>query len=71
MQDYFENILKRHDTVDDNPSTRICGKKIENRITFKIRVGYYLEVLTPETVKLLGSIKKKITKGQNGKIYLM
>ena len=30
-------------------------KKIENRITFKIKTGYYLELLTPETMELLGS----------------
>ena len=31
--------------------------KIENRITFKTKAGYYLELLTPETMKLLGSTK--------------
>ena len=40
--------------------------KIENRITFKIKTGYYLELLTPETMKLLGSTKIKITKNENG-----
>ena len=29
--------------------------KIENRITFKINIGFYLELLTPETMKLLGN----------------
>ena len=37
--------------------------RIENRITFKIKNGHYLELLTPETMKLLGS---KITKDKNG-----
>ena len=37
-----------------------------NRITFKIRSGYRLELLTPETMKLLGSTENKITKGKNG-----
>ena len=41
-------------------------KKIENRITFKIKTGHYLELLTPETMKLLGSTKSKITKDGNG-----
>ena len=36
--------------------------KIENRVTFKLKNGYYLELLTPETMKLLGSTKSKITK---------
>ena len=40
--------------------------KIENRITFKIKTGYYLELLTPETMKLLGSTKNEITKDKNG-----
>ena len=49
-------------TVTDNPSIVIYVNKIENRITFKIKVGYYLELLTPETVKLLRSTKSKINK---------
>ena len=40
--------------------------KIENSITFKIKKEYYLELLTPETMKLLGSTKSKITKDKNG-----
>ena len=44
--------------------------KIENRITFKIKTGYYLELLTPETMKLLGNTKKKINKDENGENVL-
>ena len=51
IQDYFEYILKKHNKKIDNPSIRIYGDKIENRITFKIKTGYYLELLTPETMK--------------------
>ena len=40
--------------------------RIENRIMFKIKSGYYLELLTPETIKLLGSPESKITKNKNG-----
>ena len=40
--------------------------KNENSITFKIKNGYYLELLTPETMKLLGSTKSKITGEKNG-----
>ena len=40
--------------------------KAENRITFKIKTGYYLELLTPETMKLLGGTKSKIDKDKNG-----
>ena len=66
IQDYFEYILKKHSESVDNPSIRIYVNKIQNRITFKIKNGYYLELLTPETMKLLGSSKSKITKNENG-----
>ena len=45
----------------------IYVNKLENRVTFKTKRGYYLELLTPATMKLLGSIKSKITKYENGK----
>ena len=66
IQDYFEYILKKHSESVDNPSIRIYVNKIENRITFKIKSGYYLELLTSETMKLLGSAESKITKNKNG-----
>ena len=40
--------------------------KVENRITFKIKNGYFLELLTAETMKLLGSTESIITKDKNG-----
>ena len=66
MQDYFEYTLKKYETVTDNPSIRISANKIENRITFKTDTGYYLELLTPQTMKLLGSNQSKRTKDENG-----
>ena len=66
IQDYFEYILKKHRESVDNPSIRIYVSRIENRITFKIKTGYYLELLTPETMKLLESTESKITKNKNG-----
>ena len=54
-----------------NPSIRICINKIENRITFKIKIGYYLELLTPETMKLIGSTKLKITKTKMVRMVLI
>ena len=66
IQDYFEYILKKHSENVDNPSIKIYVNKIENRITFKIKNGYYLERLTPETMKLLGSTESKITIDKNG-----
>ena len=62
IQDYLEYILKKYSESVDNPSIKIYVNKIENRVTFKIKNGYYLELLTPETMKLLGSTKNKITK---------
>ena len=66
IQDYFEYILKKHSESVDNPSIRMYINRIENRITFKIKSGYYLELLTPEAMKLLGSTESKITKNKNG-----
>ena len=61
IKDYFEHILKKHSESVDNPSIRIYVNKIQNRITFKMKSGYYLELLTPETMKLFGSTESKIT----------
>ena len=66
IQDYFEYILKKHGKKTDNPSGRIYVNTIENRIMFKIKTGYYLKPLTPETMELLGSTKSRITKDENG-----
>ena len=66
IQDYSEYIFKKHSESVDNPSVRIYVNKIENRITLKIKSGYYLELLTPETMKLLGSTESKITTNKGG-----
>ena len=71
IQDYCEYILKKHGEKTNHPSIRIYINKIENRITFKIKIGYYLELLTPETVKLLGDIKNKIARMKMVKMYLI
>ena len=66
IQVYFEYILKKHSENVDSPSIRIYVNETENRITFSIKKGYCLELLTPETMKLLGSTEIKITKDRNG-----
>ena len=66
IQNYFEYILKKHREDIDKPSGQIYVNKIENRITFKIKNGYSLALSMPETMKLLGSTKNKITKDKNG-----
>ena len=60
----LSTFLKKYN--EDNSPIKIYVNKIENRITFKIKTGYYLELLTPETMKLLGSTENKITKDKNG-----
>ena len=61
IQDHFECILKKHSESVDNPSIKIYVNKIENKVTFKIKNGYYLE---------LGSTESKITKDKNGENVL-
>ena len=50
----------------NNPSVQIHVNKIENRVTFKLKNGYSIGLLIPETMKLLGSTENKITKDKNG-----
>ena len=64
IQGYFEYILKTHGEKTVNPSIRIYINKIENRIKFKIKTRYFLELLAPK--QLLGSTKSNITKDKNG-----
>ena len=54
------NILLKQETIADNYAVHIYVNKIKNRIVFKINTGYKLELLSPETVKLLGSSKKDV-----------
>ena len=62
IQNCFEFIIKKHETFAENPSIQIYPNKIKNRIVFKIKTGYRLEWLSPETMKLLGSVKKVLIK---------
>ena len=57
IQDYFEYIIKKHDTFTDNPPIQIYVNKIKNRTVFKVKTGYKLELLTEETMQLSGSSK--------------
>ena len=66
IQDYFQYIIKKHETVNDNPQIRTYVNKIENRITFKTKTGSYLQFLMPETIELLGNTNSKMTKEENG-----
>ena len=69
IQDYLEFIVIKHETLTENPPVQIYVNKITNRIVFKIKMGYKLELLTPETMKLLGSAKKDVDKDKDGKMH--
>ena len=53
--------------MSDNPPIRIYVNKIENRITFRMKARYYLQLLSPELMKLLGNTKRKTSKDKNAK----
>ena len=69
IQDYFEFINKKHETLIEYPSIKIYPNKIKNRIVFKVKTGYKLELLSPETMKLLESTKKMLIKTKMEKMY--
>ena len=57
---FFSVLLKKSKTFTDNLPVNIYVNKTENRIIFKIKAWYYLKLLVPETMNLLGSTKSKI-----------
>ena len=66
IQDCFEFIIKKHETLTGNATVQVYPNKIKKRIVFKIKTGYKLELLTPETMKLLGITKKYVDKNKDG-----
>ena len=65
IQNYIEYIIKKHETIAETVPILIYTNKISNRIVFKIKTGYKLELLSKETMKLLGSTKNIIDAGKN------
>ena len=65
IQDYIEYIIKKHETVSENAPILIYANTINNRIVFKIKSRYKLELLSKETMKLLGSTKDTIDAEKN------
>ena len=59
-------MIKKHETLAENPPIQIYSNKIKSRIVFKIKTGYKLELLSPETMKLLRSAKKDVDKDKDG-----
>ena len=60
LQNYIEYIIKKHETIGETVPILIYANTINNRIVFKIKSGYKLELLSKETMKLLGSTKSVI-----------
>ena len=52
IQNYFEYIIKKHETITGNTPVLIFANKIKNRIIFKIKSGYKLELLSKERMQL-------------------
>ena len=65
IQDYIEYIIKKHGTIGETAPILIYANTINNRIVFKIKTGYKLELLSKETMKLLGSTKDAIDSNKN------
>ena len=65
IQDYIEYIIKKHETIGENAPILIYANTINNRIVFKIKTGYKLELLSKETMRLLGSAKDIIDADKN------
>ena len=69
IQDYFEFIRKKYETLTENPPVQIYPNKMKNRIVFKMKTGYKLELLTPETIALLEVEKKMLIQIKIMKMY--
>ena len=65
IQDYIEYIIKKHETIAKNAPILIYADTINNRIVFKIKTGYKLELLSKEAMKLLGNTKDIIDADKN------
>ena len=65
IQDYIEYIIKKHQKIGKNAPILIYANKISNRIVFKIKTGYKLELLSNETMNLLGSTKDIVDSDKN------
>ena len=65
IQNYVEYVIKKHETIADTAPVITYANKISNRIVFKVKTGYKLELLSKETMKLLGSTKDTIDADKN------
>ena len=68
LQNYFEYIIKKHETIADVSPELIYVNEINNRIAFKIKSGCKLELLSKETMRLLGSSTNTIDGNKNSEL---
>ena len=66
IQYYFKCIIKKYETISDNPNAKFYTNNIKNRIVFKIKTSYKLDLLSSETMKLLGSAEKDVDQKKDG-----
>ena len=66
IEDYFEFIIRKHESLAENPPVQIYPNKIKNRIVFRVKTRCKLELLSLETMKLLGSTKKDVDQNKDG-----
>ena len=60
IQDDFEYIIKKHEAIANNPPVQIYVNKIKNRIVFKIKTDYKLELVSPEKNEIIRKYKKRL-----------
>ena len=68
LRNYFEYIIKKHETIAEVSPVLIYVNEINNRIVFKIKSGYKLELLSKETMRLLGSSSDTIDGDKNSEL---
>ena len=66
IQDFIEYIIKKHETLTETPRVHVHINGINNRLVFKVKDGFKLELQTPEAMKLFGSTQKLTDKTKNG-----
>ena len=71
IQDYFQFIIKKHESLTENPPIQIYPNKIKNRIVFKVKTGCKLELFSQDTMKLLASTKKDVDKDKDGDVPIL
>ena len=65
IHEYIEYVIKKHETIGETAPILIYANTINNRIVFKIKTGYKLELLSKETMKLFESTKDTIDADEN------